>query len=193
MATLKKNALTKSASGSFGDEFVFRQVNGKTIITPLPRRSRKSTPKQDEVRKKFLNASFYAKAAMAHPAIKAEYTAIAQIKNFRGGAMVAAMTDFLTSTQLAMVYAHPFDGAIGFPIAIVLTDNYKGKELIVSVSNKDNTVTESGTANFTFGDSAWSYTTTAAYTSIDDLTISVTVKDRIGRVATFEKKLNRYE
>lgn len=190
MATYRKNALTHGASGSFGKEFVFRQVNGKTIITPLPKKSRKVTAKQLAARKNFLHASFYAKAAIAHPAMKAEYTAIAQIKNFRGGAMVAAMTDYLTPIQLAMAFAHPFESGPGFPIAIVLTDNYKGREMTVSISNKDGTVTESGKANFTFGDSAWSYTTTAAYASIEGLVVHVTVKDRVGRVVVFERALN---
>jgi hypothetical protein len=190
MATFKKNALTKSASGSFGDEFVFRQVNGKTIIAPLPKRPRKSSEKQEEAKKKFINASLYAKSALANPAMKAEYVAIAHHKNQKAGAIVAAMTDYLTSTKLALAYAHRFDGSIGFPITIVLADNYKGKEMMVSISNKDGTITESGKATFAFGDSAWSYITTVPYATIDGLTVEVTVKDRIGRVTVFEKGLN---
>jgi len=193
MATFKKNALTKGASGSFGDEFVFRQVDGKTIMASLPTRSGKTSEAQAEARKKFLNASLYAKTVLANPGLKAEYTMIAQRKHFRGGATVAAMTDYLTSTQLALAYAHQFDSSIGFPITLVLVDNYKGREMTVSISNKDGTITESGKANFTFGDSAWSYITTVPYTSIDGLVIRVTVKDRIGRVTIFEKALNSQE
>jgi hypothetical protein len=190
MATFKKNSLTKGVSGSFGDEFVFRQVNGKTIIAPLPAKSGKVSEKQAEARARFLNASLYAKSAMANPAMKAEYEAIAKHKNFRGGATVAAMTDYLTSTHLAMAYAHQFDGSTGFPVTLVLADNYKGKEMAVSISNKDGTIAESGKANFALGDSAWTYITTVPYANIDGLTVKVTVKDRIGRVSTFEKELN---
>lgn len=191
MATFKKNALTKGVSGSFGDEFVFRQVNGKTILAPLPTKSGKVSAAQQEVRMRFLKASLYAKTAIADPAMKAEYTAIAHHKNFRGGATVAAMTDFLTSTELSLAYAHSFDGNIGFPITIVLTDNYKAKEMTVSISDESGTVIESGKANFTFGELAWTYITTAPYQRIDGLTVAVSVKDRIGRTATFEKMLNR--
>lgn len=167
MATFKRNALTKGASGSFEDEFVFRQVNGRTIITSLPKKSDKtSSPAQLEARKKFINASLYAKSAMANPAMKAEYAAIAQFKNLKS-TTVAAMTDFLTSTQLEMTYAHQFDGSVGFPITIVLADNYKGKEMTVAVSNKDGTITESGNASFAFGDSAWRYITKVAYPNLN--------------------------
>jgi hypothetical protein len=190
MATFKRNALTKGASGSFGTEFVFRQVNGKTIIAPLPKKPRKASAKQVAVRKKFFTASLYAKAALAHPEMKAEYAAIAEQKKFKGGAMVAAMTDFLTSTQLAMAYAHQFNDRIGFPITLVLVDNYKGREMTVSISNKDGTITESGKASFVFGDLAWRYITTVPYTNIEGYTLQVTVKDRVGKVTYFEKALN---
>jgi hypothetical protein len=190
MATYKRNTLTKGASGSFGDEFGFRQINGKTIIAPLPKRSGIVSEKQAIARAKFLNASLYAKSAIANPAMKAEYAAIAQHKNFKGGPTVAAMTDYLTSANLAMAYAHQFNGSTGFPITLVLADNYKGKEMEVSISNKDGTITESGKANFALGDSAWTYITTVPYASIDGLKVIVTVKDRIGRVSSFEKVLN---
>jgi hypothetical protein len=189
MATFKKNALTKSVSGSFGDEFVFRQVNGKTILAPLPTKSGKVSAAQAEARLKFRKAAQYAKTAVGDPAMKAEYAAIAQLKNFQGGARVAAMTDFLTYAEVEMAYAHQAH-KMGFPITIVLADNYKGKEMTVSVSNKDGTIIESGNASFTFGDQAWTYTTTKPYQSIEGLTVTITVKDRVGRVATFEKALN---
>ena len=191
MAKYIRNAITSSISGAFGREFVFRQVNGKTILTPLPQRKAAWSEKQIARRQKFSNASLYAKAAVANPGMKEEYTAIAKIKNFRGGAMVAAMTDFLTSTQLSVAYAHQFDQNIGFPVTIVLKDNFKGKEMTVSISNKDGTITESGKASFTFGDTAWSYVTTMPYESIEGLKVVVTVKDRVGRVSRFEKGLNQ--
>jgi hypothetical protein len=190
MATYKKNTLTKGASGSFGDEFAFRQINGKTIIAPLPKKSDNVSEKQAATRARFLNASLYAKSAIANPAMKAEYEAISKHKNFRGGATVAAMTDYLTSSHLAVAYAHQFDGSLGFPVTLVLTDNYKAKEMAVSISNKDGTIAESGKANFAFGDSAWTYITTTPYASINGLMVKVTVKDRIGRVTAFEKVLN---
>jgi hypothetical protein len=190
MATFKKNALTKGASGSFGNEFVFRQVNGKTIIASLPKKSGKTSPAQLEARKKFFNASLYAKSALANPAMKAEYEAITQFKNLNKSATAAAMADYLTSTQLELAYAHQFDGSVGFPITIVLADNYKGKEMTVAVSNKDGTITESGKASFAFGDSAWSYITKVPYANIVGFTVKVTVKDRIGNVMIFDKALN---
>lgn len=192
MATYKKNSLTKGVSGSFGDEFVFRQVNGKTIMSPTAERLEPWSEKQLAARKRFLNATLYAKAAVANPEMKEEYEAIAKFKHFRS-ASVAAITDFLTPTALAVAYAHQFDGNVGFPITIVLADNYKGKEMTIAVSNKDGTLIESGSANFTFGDSAWHYTTTVPYENIEGIKVQVTVKDRVGRIETFEKALNSIE
>lgn len=190
MANYKRNALTKGASGSFGDEFVFRQVDGKTIIAQTPSEPESVSKFQIAARKRFLEATYYAKSVMAHPGMQQEYAAIAKLKKFRGGAMVAAVTDYLKSGKLVAAYAHQFDSNVGFPVTIVLADNYKAKEMKVTISNKDGTIIENGNASFEFGKTAWVYTTTRQYQGIDNLMVSVTIKDRIGRLETFEQAIN---
>ena len=190
MSKFKQNALTKSASGSFGDQFQFRQVNGETILGPLPKKSGVVSEKQARARQLFVDASAYGKSVQAHEGMKAEYEEIAKHKNLRGGAKVAAMTDYLTSPKLLKAYAHQFDGKVGFKITIVLKDNYKGKEMSVSVANKDGTIMESGQATFRFGDTAWSYTTTVPYADLDGVKVQLTVKDRIGNITSIERIVN---
>ena len=133
-----------------------------------------------------MEAVAYAKSVLARPAILEEFTAIAAHKKIKSPLM-AVMTDYLSNFKLQLISTEGFDGMVGFPFAIILKDNYRAKEMTVSISNKDGTIVESGNASFKFGDHAWIYTTTKAYTDTVGLKLTVTVKDRRANVATYEK------
>ena len=63
---ITSNAITSGASGSFGKQIVFRQMNGKTFISAYPDFSkRKLTPKQKKMNQRMADANEYAQETMA--------------------------------------------------------------------------------------------------------------------------------
>lgn len=69
----------RGASGALGDELVFKQRAGKTVISlPQPPRIDNPTNAQLAVRSKFREAERYAKAVIADPVLKATYLARAE-------------------------------------------------------------------------------------------------------------------
>jgi hypothetical protein len=67
MAKQKNNVVTYGLSGKIGDLLIFRRINGKTVISKTPERSKTVTEKQTATRKRFRQVTFYAKAAVANP------------------------------------------------------------------------------------------------------------------------------
>jgi len=189
MAFIDDNDLTTGIRGGVGKQLVFRRYKKQTVVSRKAKPgSLAPSPEQSGVRSKFLSASRYASTKLLEPEIKAEYTLIARMKD-SSNAYATAVGDYLKATKLMAIQTDQFKGQSGFQMPIKLEDNFKAKEMSVSISNKDGTVGEQGSASFVFGDKAWMYTTTAAYASISGLKITVTVLDRPGNVTTFEKTL----
>ena len=79
MAKLKINPLFAGISGTLGD-LVFKQTkDGQTIVSKRPRTSgAKPSEAQRLQRERFKVANAYARAALADPALRATYEAIAE-------------------------------------------------------------------------------------------------------------------
>ena len=56
MAKSVNNIITHGLSGKIGDLLVFKQVDGKTIVSKAPRKSNTETEKQKQHRAKFQEA-----------------------------------------------------------------------------------------------------------------------------------------
>jgi hypothetical protein len=74
MAKQKGNVVTHGLSGKIGDLLVFRQVDGKTVVSKIPERPKTVSDKQKEHRERFQRATFYAKSAVDAPETKELYT-----------------------------------------------------------------------------------------------------------------------
>jgi len=75
MAKLKNDNFSRGFSGKLGG-LVFRQCNGRTIIACAPRKSDKApTDKQIMHRRRFSQASSYARRILQDPEIAAKYAA----------------------------------------------------------------------------------------------------------------------
>ncbi|HEY1202163.1 MAG TPA: hypothetical protein VGE79_14320, partial [Niastella sp.] len=69
-----KNSIMRGASGALGDELVFRQRAGKTVISvPAARIIDRRTKEQLLYREKFRQAVTYARKVVADPVQKALY------------------------------------------------------------------------------------------------------------------------
>jgi hypothetical protein len=64
MAKSQKNVVTYGLSGKIGDLLVFRQVDGKTIVSKIPKQSKTVLEKQQKQRNRFQQATIYAKSAL---------------------------------------------------------------------------------------------------------------------------------
>ena len=74
MAESKNNYVTNGLTGAVGKEFVFKQFDGKTLVTKYPDRSQvKYNKKQTRFQKIFAEASAYASDIINDPAKKEAY------------------------------------------------------------------------------------------------------------------------
>ena len=88
----KLNPAFEQASGALG-ELVFREVNGKTIVSRKPSTNGIITEAQAAHRKRFRQAAAYGKFAMANVATRAFYNAASEEKDIPAYALSVA--DFL--------------------------------------------------------------------------------------------------
>lgn len=183
-----RNSIMRGASGALGEELVFRQRAGKTVIS-LPPAPREDNPTGDqvEVRSKFKDANRYAKAACADPVLKVAYKAKA-----RPGmsAFNVAMVDFFKAPEIIEVDAGNYTGLSGEPILILATDDFKVQAVKVTILNIAGDEIESGTAlAHPESDDFWTYTTTATNPDGASGVIKVQVSDLPGNVTTQELSL----
>jgi len=94
MATVQNNDIIKGLSGMFGNAIIFRQLHGKTIVSPKPQPPKKQSDLQRKNRDKFREATNYAQNCMQDPDKKEYYKRKAK-KLKLPNAYTAAITDFM--------------------------------------------------------------------------------------------------
>ncbi|MBL6950599.1 MAG: hypothetical protein ISR57_08155 [Bacteroidales bacterium] len=131
MAHTKSNALTKNYSGKFGNQFVFRIRNGKSIMAALPVRiSDSATEAQQAVRRRFANASHYAKQILLDPVMLSAYTE----KAVDGKSpYLVAMTDYLRNPWIDEIDIDGYNGNAGEIIRVQAGDDFKVTEVSVKI------------------------------------------------------------
>ena len=159
MANTHLNALTKKYSGKFGDQFVFRNVNGRSILAALP--DRKNTPASEAqllVRRKFANAARYAKQILLNPDMLIAYMAKA---NSNGqSAHIVAMTDYLRPPWIEEIDLSGYNGNAGEVIRVMAGDDFKVVEVSVRIIDAATTEAEFGLCQLDSQGIWWEYTTT---------------------------------
>jgi hypothetical protein len=186
MGKIKDNLLTKGFSGRVGDEMVFRQVDGETLVAKRRRKREVLTPKEQVVKNRFMDSVFYAKSVLADPAVKEFYELVK--KEFKArSAYAAAVSDYLQQPKIGRVNAQNYKGNIGEFLYIVAENNAKIFQMDVKILRADGSVVESSAATL-IGD-YWRYETTTVNANVAGCKIVVTAKDRPGKATTFESAL----
>lgn len=180
------NILTKGFSGKIGDEIVFRQVKGRTFMGKRPAKHSTKTFAQAQQQGTFKKAVYYARTLLLDATARAYYTNIAKATGMRS-AYNAAIKDYMTTPQIAAIYTDNYKGVPGNPIYIEANQNLKIKSLTVTITTATNVLIESGEAVPDQGQ--WMYITQQPNAVIAGTTISVTAKDRPGKIATLHKVL----
>jgi hypothetical protein len=184
----KNNRVMRGASGALGDELVFRQRAGKTVISvpQLPRLDN-PTEKQKAVRIKFEAASQYATTAIANADLKEAY----QAKAKRGmSAYNVALTDFFKAPVVTGIDISNYSGSPGDTIQVLATDDFKVQAVRVSILNAAGAIVEEGAAIAApDANDRWIYTATTANAAAAGGKVSVQASDLPGNVTTAEQAL----
>jgi hypothetical protein len=174
MAESKKNDVTLGMSGKFGEMFVFRQKDGKTIASRAPGpRTGEPTADQQAVRGKFQLAVIYGKTVMANELLKHDYKSRAEPGQT---AYNVAIADYFQAPDIVEVDLSQYTGQIGQQIRIRVTDDFEVTSVAVTIHNQDGTLQEEGDAAMTPNKLDWIYTANSTNASLsgDKITIMAT-------------------
>jgi hypothetical protein len=187
MAKSQKNVVTYGLSGKIGDILVFRQRDGKTIVSKMPEQSKTASEKQQKQRKRFQKATIYAKVATDDPETKEQYAAKA--KKSKGiTAYNIAVADFFNAPDIETVDLSAYTGMEGDEIRIIASDDFAVKSVHVQINDADGSPVEAGEAVNRMGN-LWIYTATQRNESLVGNKIVVFASDLPGNITTEEKSL----
>lgn len=183
MAKSRNNIVTAGLSGGIGNQLVFKQVNGETIVAKYPNRKGSSTPKHN----KFAKATVYAKNALQNAALKKVYADQAA-KRPGVSAYAMAVADYLKAPIIDHIDTSAYTGvSSGEKISIEVADASKVMTVKVKIVAANNSAVEEGSA--TLSEGKWVYTTTAINAALSGSKVLITATDRPGNVTTKEVTL----
>jgi len=184
MASTENNYVTHGLRGMVGELFVFKTVNGKTIVAAPPRKSHhEPTEKQLKQQEIFQEAVIYGKTVLVTPELRAIYeTAIPE------GRPVYQVTlaDFLNAPKIKEVDVSNYVGDPGNTIKMHVTDDFMVKSVEVSITNEDGTLVEQGEAIKQSNGLDWLYTATVKNDSPTGDKIVVRASDIPGNITTWD-------
>jgi hypothetical protein len=187
MAKQKGNVVTHGLSGKIGDLLVFRQVDGKTVVSKMPEQSKTVSEKQKATRKRFQQATIYAQIAIAVPETKDLYAEKA--KKQKGiTAYNIAVADFLNAPDIETVDLSAYTGTVDDTIRIIASDDFAVKTVFVQINNADGTLVEEGEA-INSAANLWIYTATQRNAGLDGNKIVISASDLPGNITTEELSL----
>jgi signal peptidase I len=185
MAKSTNNVLTYGLSGKVGDLLVFRQVDGKTIVSKVPEQPKTVSEKQKEHRKRFQQAIIYAKAAVEAPETGAQYKTAAKKEKQPCNVAVA---DFFHAPDIQLIDLRGYAGNAGDKIMITVTDDFAVHAVQVRINNADGSLVEEGNAVRSAGD-IWMYTATQNNENLEGDKIVVTASDLPGNITQEEQEV----
>lgn len=182
-----RNNTTAGLSG-MTDQFVYRQVSGRTIVGKIPKKSKKPpTESQTAVRLQFRKAAAWAKAILRDPAKLAEYRISGNGKGVT--AFSSALTDFLKPPLIAEIDSSRYQGQAGGTISIIAMDDHKVASVLVRIEKADGTLVEDGVAIDANDGLHWIFTSAIAAGNISGNKIIVTATDQPGNSIVKQKTI----
>jgi hypothetical protein len=139
-----------------------------------------------KVRRKFKEASAYAKEALANPQRRAFYEAA---RSDGKNAYCMAIADFLKEPAIEDVLTDDYTGRAGGTICVVAADKFKLARVTVSIEAANGTVIESGDAGREPKSRFWYYTATVKNPSCREGRIVVNAYDLPGKMVEASREL----
>lgn len=149
--------ISSKLSGMIGEELVFRQWAGKTIVAKAPcKRPGRPTRSQARIRDHFFMAARYAKAIMsdADPALADAYRAVLKP---RQNLYTRALQDFLSVPVVQQIETLAYTGQKDSVIKVRAVDDFRVREVWVEIYTAAGSLLESGPAEQQLSGLDWSY------------------------------------
>ncbi len=134
MAKVGNNILTHGLSGMVGDLIVFRQRDGKTIVSSKPEHHGPMSEAQLQHIQKFQEAVIYAKSVLGDPEKRDAYKHAAKQGQ---SAYNVALADFLKAPHIEEIDVSGYNGQPGSRIRVRAVDDFKVAEVSVVIQDAD--------------------------------------------------------
>jgi hypothetical protein len=185
---LKNNDLVMGSSGRIGDQLVYRQRAGKTIIAKRPKKSSvKATDLQLEVQELFAEAVLYARGVLADEAKKALYQAKAKSGK---SAFNLALSDFCKAPEIRKYQTSNYTGQLGDKISIRVIDDFKVEWVRLIIKDSADNLIEEGETVLSDNRVDWIYTATVLNPSLAGTKLIISAADMPGNISTLEVNLD---
>ncbi|MDR2026182.1 MAG: hypothetical protein LBQ01_01320 [Prevotellaceae bacterium] len=188
MAKSKNNVVTYGLSGKVGDMLIFRQVDGKTVVSKIPERTKELSEKQIEHQHRFKRAVIYGKTAAETPGTKEIYEAVAAKR--KKTPFIVAVADFFNAPEIENIDLSNYTGTPGDTIKVTVTDDVTVKSVSVSIINADGSTVEEGSAVADASGYVWTYTAVQNNDNLEGDKIVVAVSDLPGNLTEESKTVN---
>ena len=180
MAKIKLNPLFAGMSGKMGNMIIKTSKDGQTYISSCPKKSN-AEPSQAQLaqRKAFVQASEYAKSALADEATRALYDALAKAR--KTTARSVCIGDYLNAPTLDDLDFSQYHGQIGDRILVDSHDDVGVVKVNVKLTKSDGALIEHGQATELYaGSGYWEYVASVPVPLGTDIFISAEAFDRPG-------------
>lgn len=172
--------------GVLGDRVTLEKVRNKALVTYRPKRKPgPATPKQEEVRDRFLEAAQYAKHQTMDPEGKAFYQK--GVSSKMKSAYTVALTDYLSTPTVKSITTKEYQGKAGDLITVWAKDDFVVTRVSVMIKDRKGNLLEQGDAEpDTINPHIWTYTAKTANPSLAGSTIQAIAFDRPGNEGVME-------
>ncbi len=175
MSSTNDNSLTKNYRGKFGNQLVYRNRGGVSIMAKLPRKSQKPAGEaQLAQRRKFKMASRWAKQILLDPVMLAEYTMRADgLKSPYN----LAITNYLRPPEIQEINIMEYNGEAGSKIKVVAVDDFKITGVTVKITDAAGSLIEQGPCYEDLSADCWVYIANVAVTDLSGVVIRAEASD----------------
>ena len=171
--------------GDVGEIFVYKQRDGKTIVSKVPKKPSKSSNIQAAHRNGFKKAIKYAKKIKNNNLdLYGKYEEMAKVKHLTAYNLILIVKDYLSVPEITEVNVDGYNGTVGSKITIEASDVLDLPKVMVEILKADGTSLEAGKASLVDGD--WVYTATIANSDHSGTKIHIKAYDIPGNVSEKE-------
>ena len=186
MANADNSIITSKLKGSLGKQLVFREWEGKTVVSKSPK-GRKGDPDaaQAKRRENFLLASRYAKSVIEN-ADQSMALAYARALRPRQNVYSRALEDFMSPPVVTLIDSRNYKGVVGDKIVTRATDDFRVTGVWVEIYAAGGALLEAGNAQQNVNGIDWTYQATQANNLLAGTTIKAIASDVPGNEGTLE-------
>ncbi|HNY03501.1 MAG TPA: hypothetical protein PKG48_12970 [Bacteroidales bacterium] len=180
MTVVKNNMITQGLSGMIGDQVVFRQRHGLTIVSKKPRRSAGFSPAQLAHQHRFQAATEWAHYALANPGLREMY---GKAGGHGRTAYNMAISDALNPPVVDNIDIQGYVSGTGSPLTVWVRNRFRTKSVTVRITRPDGILVEEGEAMQEMPGPVWTYAVTVANPSPAGCRIAARAADFPGNTA----------